>query len=63
VGKPPEAKMLDVILYSRDQLIQERDAMASKQVRAVQRRREHTREEASASWRQVERGEGGACGE
>jgi len=46
VGKPPEAKMLDVILYSRDQLIQERDAMASKQVRAVQRRREHTREEA-----------------
>jgi len=31
VGEPPETKMLDIILYSREQLIKERDAMASKQ--------------------------------
>ena len=31
VGAPPETKMLDIILYSREQLIKERDAMASKQ--------------------------------
>lgn len=43
VGEPPQAKMLDVILYSREQLIQERDAMASKQVRAERRRQEPTR--------------------
>eukprot|EP00241_Pyramimonas_parkeae_P011378 CAMPEP_0114236552 /NCGR_PEP_ID=MMETSP0058-20121206/6903_1 /TAXON_ID=36894 /ORGANISM="Pyramimonas parkeae, CCMP726" /LENGTH=218 /DNA_ID=CAMNT_0001348505 /DNA_START=165 /DNA_END=821 /DNA_ORIENTATION=+ len=30
VGEPPKSKMLDVILYSREQLIKERDAMDSK---------------------------------
>eukprot|EP00238_Polyblepharides_amylifera_P010950 CAMPEP_0196590790 /NCGR_PEP_ID=MMETSP1081-20130531/67569_1 /TAXON_ID=36882 /ORGANISM="Pyramimonas amylifera, Strain CCMP720" /LENGTH=213 /DNA_ID=CAMNT_0041913989 /DNA_START=309 /DNA_END=950 /DNA_ORIENTATION=+ len=34
VGEPPESSMLDVILYSREQLEKERSAMSSKQERA-----------------------------
>jgi len=30
VGEPPESKMLDIILYSREQLIKENQAMESK---------------------------------